>query len=197
LTGNNNKHNKDIEDGVKHQMQIFYFIFYPQICDQTSLEISDVKIHEEDIINKNDQDVENEKVENYESENKIVDPKNETEINADTIENDNSNLDIETITEEKKNEGFLKNGKYSEERVEEISSKTNDFTGNLKEEIILDNDETPLQNKVDDSDDSSDLSSDEDTADEYMPDGELVRKKSRGFKQLSNCKRFWKASLLG
>ena len=45
-------------------------------------------------------------------------------------------------------------------------------------------------------DDSSDESSDEDTAVEYMPDGELVRKKSRGFKQLSNCKRFWKASLM-
>jgi len=45
-------------------------------------------------------------------------------------------------------------------------------------------------------DDSSDESSDDDTAVEYMPDGELVRKKSRGFKQLSNCKRFWKASLM-
>ena len=45
-------------------------------------------------------------------------------------------------------------------------------------------------------DDSSDESSDEDTAVEYMPDGELVRKKSRGFKQLNNCKRFWKASLM-
>ena len=44
--------------------------------------------------------------------------------------------------------------------------------------------------------DSSDESSDEDKAVEYMPDGELVRKKSRGFKQLNNCKRFWKASLM-
>ena len=81
-------------------------------------------------------------------------------------------------------------------KSDELPSKTNDFTGNLKEEIILDNEETPFKNKLDDSDDLSDLSSDEDTAVEYMPDGELVRKKSRGFKQLSNCKRFWKASLL-
>ena len=29
-----------------------------------------------------------------------------------------------------------------------------------------------------------------------MPDGEVMRKKSRGFKQLNNCKRFWKASLM-
>ena len=32
--------------------------------------------------------------------------------------------------------------------------------------------------------------------DEFMADGERVRKTSRGFKQISNCKRFWKASLL-
>ena len=48
-----------------------------------------------------------------------------------------------------------------------------------------------------DPNDASDhISSDEDNAVEYMPDGEIVRKKSRGFKQLSNCKRFWKASLM-
>ena len=46
-------------------------------------------------------------------------------------------------------------------------------------------------------DDSSDFTSDEeDNAVEFMPDGEIVRKKSRGFKQLNNCKRFWKASLM-
>ena len=46
-------------------------------------------------------------------------------------------------------------------------------------------------------DDSSDFTSDEeDNAIEFMPDGEIVRKKSRGFKQLNNCKRFWKASLM-
>ena len=36
----------------------------------------------------------------------------------------------------------------------------------------------------------------EDSEDEFMADGERVRKTSRGFKQISNCKRFWKASLL-
>jgi len=46
-------------------------------------------------------------------------------------------------------------------------------------------------------DDSSDFTSDEeDNVVEFMPDGEIVRKKSRGFKQLNNCKRFWKASLM-
>lgn len=48
----------------------------------------------------------------------------------------------------------------------------------------------------DEEDDSSDYSSDEDNTVEYMPDGEVVRKTSRGFKQLNNCKRFWKVSLL-
>ena len=49
-----------------------------------------------------------------------------------------------------------------------------------------------------DDDDSSDYdsSSDEDNVVEYMPDGEIMRKKSRGFKQLNNCKRFWKASMM-
>jgi len=62
---------------------------------------------------------------------------------------------------------------------------------------IKENDRIPETDKnVVIEDTSSDESSDEDTAVEYMPDGELVRKKSRGFKQLNNCKRFWKASLM-
>ena len=72
----------------------------------------------------------------------------------------------------------------------------------IKAEIIIDTQSRPPQCYIDDDDDelsdSSDYSSsDEDTAIEYMPDGELVRKKSRGFKQLNNCKRFWKVSLMG
>ena len=39
-------------------------------------------------------------------------------------------------------------------------------------------------------------SSESESEDEFMADGELVRKTSRGFKQISNCRRFWKASLL-
>ena len=69
--------------------------------------------------------------------------------------------------------------------------------GKIQTEALMDNDgnqQTCTANE--DIEDSSDESSDEDTAVEYMPDGELVRKKSRGFKQLNNCKRFWKASLV-
>ena len=40
----------------------------------------------------------------------------------------------------------------------------------------------------------TDDSSDEESEDEYMSDGELVRKNARGFKQLVNCKKFWLAS---
>ena len=47
-----------------------------------------------------------------------------------------------------------------------------------------------------DSEDSETDSETEDSEDEFMADGERVRKTSRGFKQISNCKRFWKASLL-
>ena len=46
------------------------------------------------------------------------------------------------------------------------------------------------------SEDTSKDSSDEDEVLEYMPDGEIVRKASKGFTQLSNCKRFWKAAHL-
>ena len=47
-----------------------------------------------------------------------------------------------------------------------------------------------------DSEDSETDSETSDSEDEFMADGERVRKTSRGFKQISNCKRFWKASLL-
>ena len=71
----------------------------------------------------------------------------------------------------------------------------NDEDANKKRGIMSDNEDglaTP-----DYEDDSSDFTSDEeDNAVEFMPDGEIVRKKSRGFKQLNNCKRFWKASLM-
>jgi len=73
-----------------------------------------------------------------------------------------------------------------------ISEKTDGLTGQARDKDAKED----MMKTIDDTDDSSDESSDEDTAVEYMPDGELVRKKSRGFKQLNNCKRFWKASLM-
>ena len=70
-----------------------------------------------------------------------------------------------------------------------------DENTNKNRDILSDSDDgldTP-----DYEDDSSDFTSDEeDNTVEFMPDGEIVRKKSRGFKQLNNCKRFWKASLM-
>ena len=81
--------------------------------------------------------------------------------------------------------------------AEKVSAKTDGLMGHIKAEALIDNDADMIEYKTGDSlDDSSDESSDEDSAVEFMPDGELVRKKSRGFKQLNNCKRFWKASLV-
>ena len=40
----------------------------------------------------------------------------------------------------------------------------------------------------------SDYTSEEESEDEYMSDGEVMRKNSRGFKQLVNCRKFWVAS---
>ena len=73
-----------------------------------------------------------------------------------------------------------------------VSEKTDGLDVHVREDVML----VDTHKNIDELDDSSDESSDEDTAVEYMPDGELVRKKSRGFKQLNNCKRFWKASLM-
>ena len=81
--------------------------------------------------------------------------------------------------------------------------------GNMGKEVVIDNFEdivivyktsedvstrntASINNDIDTSDDSSEEDSDE----EYMSDGEVVRKNKRGFKQLNNCKRFWKASLM-
>ena len=60
--------------------------------------------------------------------------------------------------------------------------------------VILD-EGMDLMNGEDDDSSDYESSSDEDDVVEFMPDGEVMRKKSRGFKQLNNCKRFWKASL--
>ena len=70
-----------------------------------------------------------------------------------------------------------------------------DILVNKNRDVVISNEDL-IQSKDDADDDSSDDSSDDDTAEEYMPDGEVVRKNSRGFKQLKNCKRFWEASVM-
>jgi len=133
------------------------------------------------------------------------DQQNNTEADEEENEDDSSeeedkqadSLDIEGI-----NGDNFKDWKHSVEEgaqkneAEKVLEKTDGLMGHLKQEVNMDNDGLfdALQ-CGDDSEDSSDESTDEDTAVEYMPDGELVRKKSRGFKQLTNCRRFWKASI--
>ena len=74
-----------------------------------------------------------------------------------------------------------------QDAVDKVSEKTDGLAGKIKDN------ETKFgtMKDFDIIEDSTDESSDEDTA-----VGELVRKKSRGFKQLNNFKRFWKASLM-
>eukprot|EP00092_Neocalanus_flemingeri_P026012 GFUD01028193.1.p1 GENE.GFUD01028193.1~~GFUD01028193.1.p1 ORF type:complete len:307 (+),score=130.93 GFUD01028193.1:72-992(+) len=76
----------------------------------------------------------------------------------------------------------------------EVSTQKVGTDGDIINEVVLDAEKNNQNGKENLDDDSSDDSSDEEAA-EYMPDGELMRKTSRGFKQLNNCKRFWKASL--
>ena len=93
---------------------------------------------------------------------------------------------------------------------EKVLSKTDGLMGHVHQEVVIDNiddvvivkdnecyaediiastDDDIIEDSVDDSSDD-----DIESEDEYMPDGELVRKNSRGFKQLVYCKKFWLAS---
>ena len=72
---------------------------------------------------------------------------------------------------------------------------------NLDEEeevrVVIDEDDLEDTIREEATEDDSDYNSDtSESEDEFMPDGERVRKTSRGFKQISNCKRFWRASML-
>lgn len=71
-----------------------------------------------------------------------------------------------------------------------IQSRDEDLKVVIDEEELED---TIREETFEDSDYDSETSESED---EFMPDGERVRKTSRGFKQISNCKRFWRASIL-
>lgn len=67
----------------------------------------------------------------------------------------------------------------------------------LKVKVVIDEDDLEDINREEATEDDSDYDSDtSESEDEFMPDGERVRKTSRGFKQISNCKRFWRASML-
>ena len=84
----------------------------------------------------------------------------------------------------------------------------NILLGQIDEDIDIDTSEETLKypkvfdtiskvfDKPEKNDSTEDESSDDETEseDEFMPDGEPVRKGSRGFKQLVNCKKFWMAS---
>ena len=63
--------------------------------------------------------------------------------------------------------------------------------------VVIDEDDLEDTIREEATEDDSDYDSDtSESEDEFMPDGERVRKTSRGFKQISNCKRFWRASML-
>ena len=129
---------------------------------------------------------------------------NTSSVNIETHQDDIDNNDKDNEDDQKEND----DSEYKEESFKDwkqsvedealqnaaikISEKTDGLTGQARDKDTKEG----MMKPIDDIDESSDESSDEDTAIEYMPDGELVRKKSRGFKQLNNCKRFWKASLM-
>jgi len=84
-------------------------------------------------------------------------------------------------------------GKAGNSLDEKSSGANKDDTD--KDNLVILDEGMDLMNGEDDDSSDYESSSDEDDVVEFMPDGEVMRKKSRGFKQLNNCKRFWKASL--
>ena len=209
--------NEDSKEEVKYlKTHTHILITVHQINDQPSVESIVTEVDSENekpnlnqqVEDPNATDLELEEYDNGIDDIVGIDDNCDTNVNVDYIDNiiDNyeaekeNNQEIEDIKEE--SESSLESYKCSDDEgnqnniPNEIKQEPYESVGTLKKEVIIDNDHKSHQLK-DDSDDSSDLSSsDEDTTVEYMPDGEVMRKKSRGFKQLSNCKRFWKASLM-
>jgi len=119
----------------------------------------------------------------------------DTENNND--HNDDSIAEISDIKEISLRNSVAEHENIVNEHIEKAHLKLNHDSDPIMINGITDMDDKYGNENNGLDDDSSDYcSSDEDNAVEYMPDGEIVRKKSRGFKQLSNCKRFWKASLM-
>ena len=89
-----------------------------------------------------------------------------------------------------------------------IENGVNGLSGHINEDIGIDTFEDAFEcpkvfditSKVFDNPEKNDSTEDEssdaetESEDEFMPDGEPVRKSSRGFRQLVNCKKFWLAS---
>merc|ERR1711874_770522 len=120
---------------------------------------------------------------------------------SDSVENKSDDGDFEHSIKDEADEAEAKDSHSSEDvnaGNQEVSESRDDGEEDddaKNKGLIIDNDDGLDTHDYDD--DSSDFTSDEeDNVVEFMPDGEIVRKKSRGFKQLNNCKRFWKASLM-
>ena len=101
------------------------------------------------------------------------------------------------ILQQKDNECFKEIDKFQagNETDGNSSGADRDSGDKLADNLVILDEGLDLMNGEDDDSSDYESSSDEDDVVEYMPDGEVMRKKSRGFKQLNNCKRFWKASL--
>ena len=98
----------------------------------------------------------------------------------------------------------LMNHKSSSDDTKSISTEIKlNNSNNVEEEVVADavviedDDLEDIIREKEAAEDDSDYDSDtSESEEEFMPDGERIRKTSRGFKQISNCKRFWRASML-
>jgi len=108
--------------------------------------------------------------------------------------------DAKEDAREGESEGNSECGKSDEEGLNGCKQASGDSDGNdLKKDskyrpLTADEILEALDNAEDSETDTEDFTDSEDDTVEYMADGEVMRKCKRGFKQLNNCKRFWKVS---
>ena len=145
-------------------------------------------------------------------EDQDVKPEGETNENSLVVLQSDTVKQIDSFKEEVVQEGIANENKKVAEKTDGLMNLTKhvlvtadyDVAPKIIERENIDltslsdcqADKTTVEPWEDREADSETETESEDSEDEFMADGERVRKTSRGFKQISNCKRFWKASLL-
>lgn len=103
----------------------------------------------------------------------------------DSTDNDENGDEAKEVNKDEENNSNFEN---------EGDGITNTEDENAKDKTVIEDEGLDVYRECDSETDSDDFTDSEDDTVEFMPDGEMVRKCKRGFKQLQNCKRFWKAT---
>jgi len=112
-----------------------------------------------------------------------------------------SGVDLDSASDDSTdNDDYCDEPKEREKEEENSTTSGGDEDGtnteedNCKDKTVIGDEGLDIHTECDSETDSDDFTDSEDDTVEFMPDGEMVRKCKRGFKQLQNCKRFWKVT---